>query len=409
VRAAAVIATLVALAVPGVAHAAFPGTNGLIVFTSAKHLFTVPAAGGPWSRLVADETRQAQAAWSPDGTRLAFRSGPDGDTEIWVVNADGSGLRQVTDTPNPAPSDPRYASQPSWTPDGRGIIFRSDQRDNNPDLYLVDANGGTPVPLVQTPGDDRYGAVSPDGTRLVYRSDVDGDPELYAARFDGADPVQLTVNGGFDSAPAWSPDGKRIAFERGDPGADVENSPASATMELWSMAAGGGDEQQLTSNGVHDEGPAWAPDGSGAIVFTREVGGKSDLWIREANGTERQLTAEPASSEESPDWQPVRGTAPVRASTAPAATVLLISTRVRVSKTGVVAVKLRSPTGYRGPVSLTRKGSRLALGQARLRVGKTTVVRLRLTPKALRQLRTARQLKVRLRPADTHFVLLAPR
>ena len=89
--------------------------------------------------------------------------------------------------------------------------------------------------------------------------------------------------------------------------------------------------------------------------------------------------------------------------------LLLVSPRVRVSKTGVVAVRLRSPTGYRGNVSLTRKGVRLALGKATLRAGKTATVRLRLTTKALKQLRAAGRLKVRLRPAGTHFVIVAPR
>src|SRR3954468_16787250 len=101
-----VLVLLVLLALAAPAQAAFPGDNGRVLFTSANRLYTVDPGGGAWTRLVADETRQAQAAWSPDGRRVAFRVGPDGDSEIWVVDADGTGAHAITDTPN----DPAGAS-----------------------------------------------------------------------------------------------------------------------------------------------------------------------------------------------------------------------------------------------------------------------------------------------------------
>src|SRR3954454_7891034 len=331
---AALLALLASLVLAAPAAAA---TNGRILFTSANRIYTVDPAGGAWTRLVADETRQAQAAWSPDGSKVAFRVGPDGDSEIWVVNADGTGAHAITDTPNPG-GDPRYSSQPGWSPDGTRLVFRSDRRDNNADVWMMNADGSDVQPLVQTAGDERYPALSPDGARLVYRTDTDGDPEIYVANADGTAPVKLTDNALFDSAPAWSPDGRRLAFERGQPGADVRGANDTyRSMDLWTMAADGSDQHPLATNGVHDEGPAWAPDGSGALVFTRDDTVNSDLWIRESDGSERRLTTA-ASLEESPDWQ-----ARPRASTglpisppaepAPAGTTLA-SRRVRLSKTG---------------------------------------------------------------------------
>ncbi|TML99831.1 MAG: hypothetical protein E6G10_17740 [Actinobacteria bacterium] len=413
---------VLALALPASSQAAFPGRNGRILFTSADRLYTVDPAGGPWTRLVADETRQGQAAWSPDGARVAFRVGPDGDSEIWVVNADGTGAHPITDTPNPAANDPRYSSQPAWSPDGRQIVFRSDRRDNNPDVWIMDADGANPRPLVTTPGDERYPALSPDGTRLVYRSDIDGDPEIYVARADGTDPVKLTDNAIFDSAPSWSPDGARIAFERGELGADDPRNATYATMELWTMAADGSDQQRLTVNDVHDEGPAWAPDGSGAVVFTRDDKVNSDLWIRDAAGAERRLTDAP-SLEESPDWQALPSEAGAPPSEPPASTpaqspsttprpaarIVLLTRRARVSRTGRLAVRVRCVAPCAGTLSLTRGGVRLARAPLRAAAGRTVLVRLRLGPRTLRRLRAARRLAVDVRAARGRLVLVAPR
>src|SRR6185503_1768485 len=98
-----------------------------------------------------------------------------------------------------------------------------------------------------------------------------------------------------------------------------------------------------TSNGVHDEGPAWAPNGNGALVFTRDDGTNSDLWIRTADGGERRLTDQP-SLEESPDWQAVpppggpQNVVIVEPPRPPAPT--LVTPRVRVSRTGRLAIRM---------------------------------------------------------------------
>ena len=71
--------------------------------------------------------------------------------------------------------------------------------------------------------------------------------------------------GGYDSAPAWSPDGRRIAFESN---ADVAGANPEGDMEIWTMAADGTSARQLTRNALHDEGPAWSPDGGRLLAYT---------------------------------------------------------------------------------------------------------------------------------------------
>jgi hypothetical protein len=123
----------------------------------------------------------------------------------------------------------------------------------------------------------------------------------------GADGSGLTtlfdVPGSYDSAPAWSPDGTRIAFESN---ADVAGANPEGDMEIWTMAADGSDATQLTHNALHDEGPAWSPDGGRLIAYTSGVDDEhGDTHVMTATGEHlRRLTFFPGL-DESPDWQAI--------------------------------------------------------------------------------------------------------
>src|SRR3954469_17593078 len=296
-----IIAAALVLAAP--AAAAFSGDDGRILFTTGGHdLRTVAPGGSAWTTVpLPSNLRAGQAAWSPDGSRIAFRGGPEGDSEIWVVKPDGSDLVKLTDTPNVS-GDNRFSSQPAWSPDGGRIVFRSDREDGDPDVWVMSADGTGVRHLVDAPGDQRYPALSPDATRLVYRSDADGDADIWVANADGGAPHALTVNSTLYSAPAWSPDGTRIAFEAGPDFTAAEGGAHYAEMELYSMAADGSDVRRLTTNAAHDEGPAWAPAGDG-IVFTTERDGNSELYVMNVDGSGQRRLTDASTLEESPDWQ----------------------------------------------------------------------------------------------------------
>ena len=85
--------------------------------------------------------------WSPDGSRIAFQSNRDGDFDIWVMNADGTGVEQLTD--DPAIDDPAFDSAPAWSPDGSRIAFQSN-RDGDFEIYTMPAVGGQATQLTTT-------------------------------------------------------------------------------------------------------------------------------------------------------------------------------------------------------------------------------------------------------------------
>ena len=203
------------------AHASFPGGEGRVVFSSGGDLHTVLPDGSDVKALTSTpDVEEAQAAWSPDGTRVAFRVGRPGTSDVLqiaVMNADGSGRTTVT-------SGDHHNTQPGWSPDGQRIIFRRSVPGQNlsGDIWVMAADGASPHELLALPGDERYPSFSPDGQRLAFTTHASAadDTEVAVAGTDGGAAKAITDNAIFDSAPSWSPDAKRIAFERGPAGDD---------------------------------------------------------------------------------------------------------------------------------------------------------------------------------------------
>lgn len=196
---------------------------------------------------------------SPDGTRIAFvvASYDSSTGEIWVVNADGTGMRRLTD-------DPELDDSPSWSPDGRKIVFRSYRSQRDGELWTIDVDGGTLANLTPAHGtaviDHRRPAWSPDGTRIVFATNEGGDWGIWTMRADGSDRRQLTNTIDLDAEPVWSPDGRYIAFRR---------SSAAQGSDIMIVPAVGGEAVRLALPG-EQRTPAWHPDGT-RIAFASQT------------------------------------------------------------------------------------------------------------------------------------------
>jgi TolB protein len=179
-------------------------------------------------------------AWSPDGRKLAFlHEGGCGQGcfNLYVVNSDGSGLRNLTSKlatgghPGAGP-----ASDPAWSPDGRKLAFVRLNASLGAPIYVVQADGSglrnlTPKPV----GTYAAPAWSPDGRKIAFVSDRDGNSEVYVMNADGSGQRSLTRNPAFDADPAWSPDGRKLAFvsnRDGSYGIYVMNADGSGQRRL---------------------------------------------------------------------------------------------------------------------------------------------------------------------------------
>lgn len=287
----------------GPAGAAFPGANGKIAFGDRTELgeariSTVNPDGSGVTELTDLAGSKAFAngpVWSPDGTRLAFWSLRDGNVDVFVMGADGFGVRRLT-------NDPGYDIDPSWSPDGTKIAFASN-RHGNAEIYAMNADGSGVRRLTNDPARDAGPGWSPDGTKIAFDSERDGNGEIYSISPVGTGLTNLTNYPEDDVGPSWSPDGTRIAFSSLEPG--------DALAGIYTMNADGSGQGRLTNPTTgSDYAPAWSPDGT-KIAFgsSRDYDDRLDnnpsLYVMDSDGAGQTVLMNGPELEGNPDWQPV--------------------------------------------------------------------------------------------------------
>jgi Tol biopolymer transport system component len=235
--------------------------------------------------------------WSPDGGRIVFHSNRSGNRDLYVINADGSGLTRLTD--NPAGD-----GTPAWSPDGARIVFQSD-RDGNDEIYVMRSDGSQPVNLTRNLASDSHPYWSPDGTRIIFNSNRDDgeNDEVYTMKADGTDLRRLTRNDIWDTYASWSPDGRKIAFRRRlkEPGVGSDGKPIPLNSEIFVMDADGSHAVNLTRNPAFDGYPAWTPDGR--IVFASNRSGAFQILTMDAQGGDlRVVVPNPGDEVTHPQW-----------------------------------------------------------------------------------------------------------
>lgn len=224
-------------------------------------------------------------SWPSDGAHIIFLTHGESTPQIAIMNRDGSGLTTIT-------NDPRQKTSPAVSPDGSRVAFSVADSANFLHIWVVNVDGSDLVQLTMDTVVDDHPAWSPDGTKIVFGRRV--TPEisyLVVMNADGSNAQRLSPDTVYDANPSWSPDGAHIAFARGLGGQE----------HVGVMNTDGSNFMFLTSNGGPDDGPSWSGDGS-KIAFTSARGGSFGIWTMQADGVGLQQITPPSTINDFPAW-----------------------------------------------------------------------------------------------------------
>jgi len=252
--------------------------QGKIAFTSNRdgndEIYVMNADGTGVTRLTDNPASDQQPAWSPDGSRIAFTSNRDGGFDIYVMNADGTGVTRLTTTNTHLGS-----TRPAWC--GNLIAFESDRYlEYFPDIFAMNEDGTAVTRLtIDNASFDRQPAWSPACDRIAFTKDPGGNVEVYVMNADGTGATRRTNSVGPDQDPAWSPDGTRIAFA-----STRDDQPPF--YEIYVMNADGTGATRLTDTpgSKWTFKPAWSRDGN-RVAFVSNRDGDDEIYVMNADGT----------------------------------------------------------------------------------------------------------------------------
>jgi Tol biopolymer transport system component/DNA-binding winged helix-turn-helix (wHTH) protein len=232
----------------------FADTNIWRLELSQSHSQSVP------ERLIASTRAETSAQYSPDGSKIAYRSDQSGATEIWVSDADGSHSRWVTDFNGPLTGSPR------WSPDSKQIVFDS-RPEGNSDIYIVQSSGGQPKRITRGPPDNVVPSWSQDGRSVYFASNNSGSWEVWKTAADQmGSAIQVTHSGGF--AAFESSDGRTVYYAK---------SPNSAG--LWQIPVAGGKEELLVPDLKVGFWGCWGVAKSGIFFVNPTPDGKAEIRL----------------------------------------------------------------------------------------------------------------------------------
>jgi Tol biopolymer transport system component/peroxiredoxin/DNA-directed RNA polymerase subunit RPC12/RpoP len=278
-----------------------------IAFVSGRdgnaEIYVMNADGSGQERLTNNFADDKCPSWSPDGKKIAFYSNRDGSLAIYIMNADGNEQKRL--------SKNRSAHSPSWSPDGKRIAFVSYHLSD--EIYIMNIDGSEEKCLTDHTRAFRDGAVlvlsgpcwSPDGKKIAYTEYKDGNYDIYVVSSDVSEQKRLTDHPDIDANPSWSPDGTKIAFQ----------ARRGSTLDIYVMNPDGSEQKRvtnsrlisLTKNRLLCTSPSCSPDGK-KIAFQARKEGKgpisdTDIYIMNADGSkQKKLTSGGHNGE--PSWSP---------------------------------------------------------------------------------------------------------
>jgi Tol biopolymer transport system component/DNA-binding winged helix-turn-helix (wHTH) protein len=300
------------------------------------YLYTL--ATGKSEVIVNDSSFDADPSFSPDGKKIAFVSGRDGNQEIYVEDIDGTNLRRLT-------NHPARDAFPTFSPDGTQISFNSNREGENLDVYVMNADGSNVRRLTDWSSDEESfpGSWSQDGTQLFVVSGRSGKDNIYIMNVEPFPTREIIAEASSDlRSPNYSHDGRKILFQSlavdnmaelrildadtgrittvaktQTPDAYPRLSPDGNWVAFQDRindngeiclihSDGSGGVQDLTNDAARDVGASWSSDGS-KLVFTSNRDGNYDLfqiYVMNSDGSNQHRVYQSSGMSADPNWSP---------------------------------------------------------------------------------------------------------
>lgn len=264
-------------------------------------LFSIRPDGSGRNQLTFGPGSDARASVSPDGTKMLFNRGTDGNINIMLapLPEEPDALGHVPSTaldlhPAIKPVITGIDAYPRPSPDGKSVTFVSD-RSGGLEIYRVNLDTGDISRLTNNDASDNMPVFSPDGEKILFMSDRSGDYEIWEMNTDGSDPVKITNNPANDFRPRYSSDGKFVIFDS-DRDAPAHGQEGDDNLELYVMRMETKEVNRLTNSPHWDIYGSFSPNGD-QVAFSRSWltadpnRPHSDVFVKDiASGRERQLT-----------------------------------------------------------------------------------------------------------------------
>lgn len=269
------------------------------------HLYTMNTDGTNETKITSftngtNPTYTGNGSWSPDGTKIIFISdkAKDGGSTIYTMNADGTNVVRIN-------HNARGESNPKFSPNGNKILFSSEVNDIA-HLYTMNTDGTNETKLTNfTNGTNPLwtgeASWSPDGTKIIFISgkDSDGGSTIYTIKSDGTNLVRISHNARGEANPKFSPNGTKILFE----------SEVNDISHLYIMNPDGTNETKITNftngtNATYTGNASWSPDGTKIIfISTKDKDGGSTVYTMNSDGTNVVRINHNARGEWNPSWR----------------------------------------------------------------------------------------------------------
>ena len=224
--------------------------------------------------------------FSPSTQEITYMEFGQGDPRVYLFNIE-TGQREIVG------NFPGMSFAPRFSPDGQRIVM-SLQQGGNSNLFVMDLRSKSTTRLTDTPAIDTSPSYSPDGARICFESDRGGKPQVYVMPAGGGQAQRISFGDGSYSTPVWSPRGDYIAF----------TGQARGQFSIGILKPDGSGERILTQ-GFHNEGPTFAPNGR-VVMFFRDPGGNSgpSLFTIDLTGRNELKVPTPSFASD-PAWSPL--------------------------------------------------------------------------------------------------------